>query len=107
MSERISDERLRELTCAYRDAGNDWDRDIRSVLLELLSLREQKKRLIADGERLADEIRDKLYPDNDGNIELVLHDTFLKDLEELEECQRPIFNPAATLNKLEDELENE
>ena len=49
---------------------------------ELLSLREWKRKLVVDSERLADEIRDKLYPDNDGNVELVLHESLMKELDE-------------------------
>ena len=47
---------------------------------ELLTLRRQNKALIEDAERLADEIRDKLYPDNDGNIELAQHNALMQEI---------------------------
>ena len=43
-------------------------------------LRRQNKALIEDAERLADEIRDKLYPDNDGNIELAQHNALMQEI---------------------------
>ena len=67
MSERISDERLKELLTIQGCTGYK-NSETMAMAKELLAWR-------------------------------------LGDLEELEECQRPIFNQAATLKKLEDELE--
>ena len=91
----IPDERLKklieEIGIAATDNSAIWGMNtghgsfqvpILSVLKELLSLREQKRKLVVDSERLADEIRDKLYPDNDGNVELVLHESLMKELDE-------------------------
>ena len=80
----ISDKWLKELVKDSPRHGLPLmtDSTVREMASELLSLREQKRKLVVDSERLADEIRDKLYPDNDGNVELVLHESLMKELDE-------------------------
>ena len=75
-------------------------------------LRSQRQRL-NKVHKLVQFILDKYDTDTDYATKKYLQDAIdsldalLKDLEELEECQRPIFNQVALLKKLEDELENE
>ena len=75
----------------------------------LKMLQAQNKELIKDAERLAAEIRDKLYPDNDGNTELVLHDKLMEKING-EDCQEedtsgPRQDMEASMYKQADEEE--
>jgi len=77
MNEKISDERLK---CFVRgiDLENITPNDEISMAAELLSLRSLNKRLVEDGERLADCINAMINMDAERAIEL--HTALMKEI---------------------------
>lgn len=77
ITNKISDERLQELIQAYRDdemggAGNDWDRDICSAIIELQTSRQTIKRLMDNAKEMVNKVGHNFATcaiwDNDGDI---------------------------------------